>query len=110
MCGMPHRSRTTLTGAVRPAIAAVPDVCATSGGGAGGVRAHAATTTRNKSKEVSCLRVFVANNLRSYTISMAIKDGLLAEFDHEMGTTRKLLERVPADDAQKLSWKPHPKS
>ena len=36
-----------------------------------------------------------------------IKDGLLAEFDHEMGTTRKLLERVP--DA-KLSWKPHEKS
>jgi uncharacterized damage-inducible protein DinB len=38
---------------------------------------------------------------------MPIKDGLLAEFDHEMGTTRKLLERVP--DA-KLSWKPHERS
>jgi len=38
---------------------------------------------------------------------MAIKDGLLAEFDHEMGTTRKLLERLPDD---KLSWKPHDKS
>jgi uncharacterized damage-inducible protein DinB len=38
---------------------------------------------------------------------MAIKDGLLAEFDHEMGTTRKLLDRVPDD---KLSWKPHEKS
>jgi len=38
---------------------------------------------------------------------MAIKDGLLAEFDHEMGTTRKLLERIPDD---KLSWKPHAKS
>jgi uncharacterized damage-inducible protein DinB len=38
---------------------------------------------------------------------MAIKDGLLAEFDHEMGTTRKLLERVPDE---KLSWKPHDKS
>ena len=36
-----------------------------------------------------------------------IKDGLLAEFDHEMGTTRKLLERLPDD---KLSWKPHVKS
>jgi uncharacterized damage-inducible protein DinB len=51
----------------------------------------------------------VANNLRSYTIRMAIKDGLLAEFDHEMGTTRKLLDRVPGDDAR-LMWKPHPKS
>src|SRR6266511_837336 len=38
---------------------------------------------------------------------MAIKDGLLADFDHEMGTTRKLLERIPEE---KLSWKPHAKS
>jgi uncharacterized damage-inducible protein DinB len=38
---------------------------------------------------------------------MPIKDGLLAEFDHEMGTTRKLLERLPDE---KLSWKPHAKS
>jgi uncharacterized damage-inducible protein DinB len=38
---------------------------------------------------------------------MAIKDGLLAEFDHEMGATRRLLERVPDE---KLSWKPHDKS
>ena len=38
---------------------------------------------------------------------MAIKEGLLADFDHEMGTTRKLLERLPDD---KLSWKPHEKS
>lgn len=38
---------------------------------------------------------------------MAIKDAFLVEFDHEMRTTRKLLERVP--DAQ-LAWKPHAKS
>jgi uncharacterized damage-inducible protein DinB len=38
---------------------------------------------------------------------MGIKDALLAEFDHEMGTTRRLLERIP--DAQ-LAWKPHDKS
>ena len=38
---------------------------------------------------------------------MALKDGLLMEFDHEMATTRKLLERIPDD---KLSWKPHDKS
>jgi uncharacterized damage-inducible protein DinB len=38
---------------------------------------------------------------------MAIKDALLAEYDHEMGTTRRLLERVPED---KLAWKPHQKS
>src|SRR5262249_18992180 len=38
---------------------------------------------------------------------MAIKDGLLADFDHEMGITRRLLERLPDD---KLTWKPHEKS
>ena len=42
-----------------------------------------------------------------YTVAMAIKDGLLADYDHEMGTTRKLLERLPED---KLAWKPHDKS
>ncbi|MBI3402505.1 MAG: DinB family protein [Acidobacteria bacterium] len=38
---------------------------------------------------------------------MVLKDSLLADFDHEMGATRRLLERVPDD---KLSWKPHVKS
>lgn len=38
---------------------------------------------------------------------MAVKDGLLPEFDHEMGTTRRLLERVPQAD---MAWKPHPRS
>ena len=38
---------------------------------------------------------------------MAIVDALMPEFDHEMATTRKLLERVPED---RLGWKPHGKS
>jgi len=38
---------------------------------------------------------------------MSIRDGLLADYDHEMGTTRRLLERLPDD---RLSWKPHPRS
>ena len=38
---------------------------------------------------------------------MPIADALLPEFDQEMTTTRRLLERVPADKGQ---WKPHPKS
>jgi uncharacterized damage-inducible protein DinB len=38
---------------------------------------------------------------------MAIRDGLLPEFDLEMANTRRTLERVPDD---KLGWKPHPKS
>ena len=38
---------------------------------------------------------------------MALSDGLLPEFDHEMANTRKALERVPDD---KFGWKPHEKS
>ena len=38
---------------------------------------------------------------------MAIVDALVPEFDHEMATTRRLLDRVP--DAQ-LTWRPHVKS
>jgi uncharacterized damage-inducible protein DinB len=32
---------------------------------------------------------------------------MLAEYDHEVATTRKLIERVPDE---KLTWKPHEKS
>jgi len=35
---------------------------------------------------------------------MALRDALLPEFDYEMTTTRKTLERVPED---KVDWKPH---
>src|SRR5438270_13978548 len=38
---------------------------------------------------------------------MSMTQAMLAEFDTEAKTTRRVLERVPAD---KLSWKPHPKS
>ena len=38
---------------------------------------------------------------------MPLVDHLLPEFDHEIATTRKLLERVPDD---RLAWKPHVKS
>lgn len=38
---------------------------------------------------------------------MAIKDALLPEFDQEMATTRRILERVPEG---KTDWRPHPKS
>lgn len=38
---------------------------------------------------------------------MAIKDGMLMEFKHEMDNTRKMLERVPFD---KSTYKPHEKS
>jgi len=38
---------------------------------------------------------------------MGMVDALLPEFDHEMTTTRKVLERVPED---RFDWKPHAKS
>ena len=38
---------------------------------------------------------------------MAIRDAFLPEFDHEMATTRKTLERVPEANTD---WKPHDKS
>ena len=38
---------------------------------------------------------------------MSIAESLLPEFDQEMTSTRRMLERVPGD---KAAWKPHPKS
>jgi uncharacterized damage-inducible protein DinB len=38
---------------------------------------------------------------------MAMKDGMLPEFDHEMALTRKVIARVAED---KLDWAPHEKS
>ena len=38
---------------------------------------------------------------------MSMSQAFLQEFDTEAKTTRRVLERVPAD---KFTWKPHPKS
>src|ERR1700693_4653965 len=38
---------------------------------------------------------------------MSISQALLPEFDHEMATTRRVLERVPESN---YDWKPHEKS
>jgi len=38
---------------------------------------------------------------------MSLSSALLPEFDHEMATTRRLLERVPPAE---LGWRPHPRS
>jgi uncharacterized damage-inducible protein DinB len=38
---------------------------------------------------------------------MSYAQTLLPEFDHEMASTRKVLERIPDD---KLDWRAHPKS
>ena len=44
---------------------------------------------------------------RLHPPTMTIADSLLPEFDQEMATTRKVIERVPTDKGQ---FKPHPKS
>ncbi len=38
---------------------------------------------------------------------MSIAKSILPEFNHEMANTRKVLERVPEEQA---AWRPHPKS
>ncbi|MFB3853052.1 MAG: DinB family protein [Vicinamibacterales bacterium] len=38
---------------------------------------------------------------------MSLIESLLPEYDHEMGTTRKLLERVPEE---RFAWAPHERS
>src|SRR5262245_9887776 len=93
---MPQRSRVTRTGADNPATAMVPEICAVSGGVGGRASRHAAIASTPQTMAA-----------RTTLGRMALKDGLLAEFDHEMGTTRKLLERVPDE---KLPWKPHERS
>jgi uncharacterized damage-inducible protein DinB len=39
--------------------------------------------------------------------TMNIAREMLAEFERELGTTRRFLERLPSD---RLGWQPHPKS
>lgn len=41
------------------------------------------------------------------TTSGRIAGGMLAEFEQELNTTRRFLERIPVD---KLKWRAHPKS
>jgi len=41
------------------------------------------------------------------TTTMRAVDPMIAELDQEAQATRRMLERVPAD---KLAWRPHPKS
>src|SRR5215510_10143792 len=94
MCGTPHPSRTTRTGADSPSTTILPATSGVSGAG-GGSRRHATSAAD-------------AHSERAITLTrMTIKDALLMEYDHEVGTTRRLLERLPEAE---LAWKPHEKS
>jgi uncharacterized damage-inducible protein DinB len=54
------------------------------------------------------LKIGIGNRQSTIGIfTMTIAESFLREFDSEMASTRRLLERVPAD---RLDWKPHPKS
>jgi uncharacterized damage-inducible protein DinB len=57
------------------------------------------------------LTALVVNNFRSKRKTkgkaMRLADSLLMEIDQEAQTTKRVLERIPAD---KLAWKPHPKA
>lgn len=48
-----------------------------------------------------------AGELASVSSSQAIARALLEEFERELGTTRRFLERLPEDG---LTWRPHEKS
>ena len=81
----------------------VPDTCGERRDGSGSGRrrrrrhAGAARTPSRHTSRRSRVRLKL----------MAIRDALLAEFDHETATTRRLLERIPDE---RLTWKPHEKS
>src|SRR5262249_5891894 len=79
----------------------VPD----GGGMSAAVSAGVATGWRRQDAIVASSAP--AATARARLRGMALKDGLIAEYDHEVATTRKLIERVPDE---KLPWKPHPKS
>jgi uncharacterized damage-inducible protein DinB len=57
------------------------------------------------------LTALVVNNFRSKRKTkgkaMRLADSLLMEINQEAQTTKRVLERIPAD---KLAWKPHPKA
>src|SRR4051812_16790595 len=102
---MPCRSRVTVTAAESPATVNAPDTCGSCAAGAVGARSlvrHAVAKMIT-----TALRSRLSAVLARATLRLMIKVGLLAEFDHEIATTRRMIERIPED---RLSWRPHPKS
>lgn len=71
--------------------------------GAGGGTGFGGSALRQAPAVTSTVQIVTSARLGR----MAIRDGLLAEFDHEMASTRRVLACVPAD---KLGWLPHPRS
>ena len=77
----------------------LPESCGTSAGGDGGAAVlHAAIVSAAQQQ---------ATAGRATLRAMFIKEWLLPEFDHEIGATRRVLERLSDDQ---LGWRPHDKS
>src|SRR6185503_2920093 len=57
-------------------------------------------------RRVACISQVTLEEVRIMTTPVAAK-ALIAELEQEAASTRKLLERVPAD---KLAWRPHERS
>ena len=54
-----------------------------------------------------CNSAVQTNTFERRSKMTALVDSILNEFREEVPATRRVLERIPAD---KLGWKPHPKS
>src|SRR3954464_14061959 len=103
ICGTPDRSRTIVTGAERPSTRTRPDTGGSgepmAGSGSRGA-VHAAADAALASTQAASHRATIAPpRLLHYGAQerCVLKDGLLAEYDHEVATTRKLIERLPED-------------
>src|SRR5215831_2963896 len=104
MCGTPQRSRTTRTGADRPGTSCVPETSATRGGADGRSPRHATAKDAHAARSAKTAYTLATRRAlrslpslrpsRSRLRAMALMHGLLADYDHEMGTTRKLLDRL----------------
>src|SRR4051794_38900248 len=99
---MPERSRTIVTGASRPFTTIIPLVCGECGGcGAGAERPHAVPSV-TASRHANVRRT---DSRSHYTETrMLMRDGLLAEFDHEIAATKRMFRSVPN---HLLAWTPH---
>jgi uncharacterized damage-inducible protein DinB len=76
-------------------------------GGAGGVVGSRVGGVRQAAAFSNQARARQRQGTRSTLADMSLKDTLLADYDHEMASTRRLLDRLIDD---RLTWSPHPTS
>jgi uncharacterized damage-inducible protein DinB len=101
MCGIPDASRITATGADNPETVSVPETGGSGGAGIGG--GAGAAGVRQAALATSAGTMIVRSRLRN----MSLRERLLADYDHEIASTRRVLTQLP--DAR-LGWTPHERS